>query len=112
MSGTGQATASIPPSYSAGGSRAPLVPCVYTDIQLSLVGTGVIEDRRPFTTAAGESFLQFAPAPPITTTADSGGYVLLNGGWSGNVSGDITGDFAAPNLNGLAITGSTVSQEG
>src|SRR6476646_2875656 len=110
MSGTGQATASIPASNFTSDSRAPMIPCVYTPAQFSLLGMGTIEIMHPFTNTAGESFMQFVPAPPVTTTAASSGYALLNGGWSGNLQGDITGTFSAPNLNGYAIANSTASQ--
>jgi hypothetical protein len=113
MGGRGQASTSpASAAYSISLANVPSAPCVYTPVQFSLVGIAVIEDMRPFTTTAGETYIQFVPSPPLTTTATSGGYMLVNGGWSGSVQGGITGSFDGPNLNGLAITGSTLNPEG
>src|SRR5262245_49677189 len=67
--------------------RQPLVTCSYAPVTLTLTGSGNIEDVRPFTTAAGESYFQFAPVEPLTTTISSSGAALLNGNSSGSVSG-------------------------
>src|SRR5262245_10049333 len=86
VSGPRHATASIPPSAANGANSAntPMIPCVYTQVQFSLLGMGTIEIRHPFTTTAGENYVQFVPAQPLTTTAASNGYALVNSDWSGN----------------------------
>jgi hypothetical protein len=86
----------------------PSLACSYSPLSLILTGSGNVEDVRAFSTVPGESYFQFAPADPITTTGISSGAALLNHTLSGSISGGMSGSFLMSNLNGMAITGSTV----
>jgi hypothetical protein len=82
--------------------EAPTV-CTYMPLSFSMIGGVNVENMRPFTPSTNESYLQFAPAAPLTPTATSQGYVLLYGGMGGPVHGGISGTFTLNNLNGIAI---------
>src|SRR5437870_8670046 len=87
------ASGSLP--FAAASARSPLgttaslttsVPhtsCVYTPLTFSLFGIGTVEDRHPFSTTVGTTYTQFAPAPPLTTTSASVGYLLMNNTFTG-----------------------------
>jgi cell division septation protein DedD len=81
------------------------VPCDFTPLSFNLNGTGPLPATRPFTPTVGDTLVQFAPAPPITATESSQGFVLVNESYTGTVSGGSTGTFALSNLNGLGLTG-------
>ncbi|MDQ3930680.1 MAG: hypothetical protein M3328_16235, partial [Chloroflexota bacterium] len=77
--------------------------CVFTTLSFGLSGTGSMGATRPFSVTAGDTFAQFI-APPITATDTSQGFAIVNTGFSGNLSGGITGTFTLTNLNALLIT--------
>ncbi len=109
LSSEKSAEAGVPPlTTSPHGPGAPLSTCSYTLLNFNFSGTGPAEARRPFTTTTGDTFVQYLPAPPVTSTDTSTATLLLNNGFGGNVSGGITGTFTITNLNGLAVTGSTL----
>ena len=85
------------------GSPA-LLPCDFTPVSFTLSGTGPLPATRPFTPTAGDMLVQFMPVPPITATASSSGFVMVNESYTGTASGGITGTFAVSDLNGLMLT--------
>jgi hypothetical protein len=95
------------PNAASARSSLPDATCTFIPLSFNLNGTGPVEALRPFTTTAGDSFVQFvgAPlAPPVTATNTSSAYVLVNNSFTGTLSGGITGTFAMTNLNSLLIT--------
>jgi hypothetical protein len=101
------ANASPPTNTRAASSSLPDATCTFIPLSFNLNGTGPVEALRPFTTTAGDSFVQFvgAPlAPPVTATNTSSAYVLVNNSFTGTLSGGITGTFAMTNLNSLLST--------
>ncbi len=85
--------------------------CTYIPLEFSLTANVTQDNMRPFTPQSGESYEQFAPTAPLTTTGSSTGNLLLYDRFAGSVAGDISGTFSLNNLNGIAITGSTIGQE-
>jgi hypothetical protein len=87
-----------------GADTLPAATCDYTPLSFNLTsGVGPFEAMRPFSVAADDTFEQFI-APPITATAASTASVILNNGFTGAVTGGITGTFVLTNLNGLLVT--------
>src|SRR4051812_40815157 len=85
------ATASVPGLSSMKGvDLLPAATCDFTPLTFSFSGQGPVEAMRPFSVTTGDTFEQFI-APPITATAASTASVILNNGFSGTVSGGITG---------------------
>ena len=84
-----RSSASAPPLLGqrpATSASIPLVTCNYTRLSFTLQGLGTIDERRPFTVTAADTFQLFPPAPPITATSQSNGGVLLNNSFNGGVS--------------------------
>ncbi len=84
---------------------APAVDCTVETITLGLALQGSVAATRPFTNTAGDSFIQFASVP-FTTTAASTTNLILDPGFSGTVSGTLTGSLASAPLNGVLVTAS------
>src|SRR4051812_18265277 len=98
------ATASTPLQVGMSGAAVlPAATCDFTPLSFTFAGPGPIEDRRPFSVTVGDTFEQFI-APPITATVASTASVMLNNGFTGTVTGGISGSFVMTNLNGLLIT--------
>lgn len=95
----GRATAAAPWQ----GPSAPAVSCDFTLLNFNLLGTGSVGATHPISITAGDTFEQFI-ATPITSTADSLAYAIVNNNFSGSVTGGVIGTFSLANLNGLLIT--------
>ncbi len=92
----------------------PAVGCDFTILNFNLVGIGSVGASHPISITAGDTFEQFI-ATPITATADSLAYAIVNNDFSGGVAGGIVGTFTLADLNGLLVTspeGSTSNPRG
>ncbi len=82
---------------------APAVDCTVDTITLGLTLQGSVAASRSFTNTAGDSFVQFGSVPFTTTAASTTGFIL-DPGFSGTVSGTLTGSLASAPLNGVLVT--------
>src|SRR5690242_16000538 len=83
----------------APSTSLPSVTCDFTVLNFNLSGTGTVGATRAISVTAGDTYEQFI-ATPITVTANSSAYSIVNEGYSGTVSGGIAGTFVLTNVNG------------